>query len=303
MENFQPDTFQTLLSTEQLLTILQSYVENKGCSVQFTGGEPLLNPKIYYLIQEVKKMGAIPEVNTNGIALSEKVASRLKQSGLDLVKVSVPAFEKALYREITSVDALDKVLHNIHQAKEILDVRVNVVATKKIMQNLEDILECAQRYGIKQLLFLEYLYYPHVGTSSDFFDNYVNIEEEYGSFLRTYFKHYERYPSSNCFEWIDSYYNHKNEFTVYIKQSYSVMRIPDCYKCKKFCQEGVYELRLSTGGYLNFCNTPNKFGADCSALAKKNIDEIFRNFTQILSSADRCPNTDFRIRLKELMRQ
>jgi len=81
-------------------------------------------------------------------------------------------------------------------------------------------------------------------------------------------------------------------FEVYFKQANPVLRLPDCYKCEHFCQEGIYELRLSTGGYLNFCNSCNKFGVDISI--QKNLDNIEMIFEKYQRFFYNGINSDFK---------
>lgn len=55
----------------------------------FSGGEPLLRPDIFELIQYAKSIGLRPVLGTNGILLSTEVVKQLKQAGLAVAGISV----------------------------------------------------------------------------------------------------------------------------------------------------------------------------------------------------------------------
>jgi len=50
--------------------------------VSIAGGEPLLHPGIVQIVESVAQRGLKPIINTNGIALTEKLLGELKQAGL-----------------------------------------------------------------------------------------------------------------------------------------------------------------------------------------------------------------------------
>src|SRR5271166_2589150 len=81
MENFQPPAMGGALSTDRLLTLLGQFVANGGSVVQFTGGEPLLRADLDALVGGTRRLGGVPEINTNGVLLSEARARALRDQG------------------------------------------------------------------------------------------------------------------------------------------------------------------------------------------------------------------------------
>lgn len=298
MENFQPCNLKPLAKNE-LKDIILSYLANGGKYVQFTGGEPLLNKDLPDYIKLVQEAGGIPEVNTNGIALTKEKALQLKESGLKLIKVSIPSFEENEYKTITGVDTLGKVISNVSNALNYLSVRINVVATRDTMRNISSILDEVKKLGVNQVVLLEYLYYPHVSSKEDFIKNHVDVIKEYGDVIKKLYPIHTIYTANNLFEMIDMFSNQEGNFTVCVKQARTVMRLPECYNCPSFCQEGAYELRLSTGGYLSFCNITNSFGKLCSGRSFEELNKIFCEYQTILFNAKRCDNNEFYNRLQK----
>lgn len=289
MENFQPEhMYSKMLSTDRMLTIIKHYIDNGGTYVQFTGGEPLLRKDLEYIVEQTYKFGGIPEINTNGVALTREKALKLKEAGINIIKVSIPSFNAETYKKITGVDALDKVLKNIVNVLDIVDIRVNMVATRDSMKTIDKAINICRSLKIRELLILELLYYPHVVYGKKLFEEqYVDVMKEYGPAIEKINEAtLEPFVFNNRFEnTLHVCKSEKNKFAIYIKQANPVLRINECYKCPNFCQEGIYELRLSTGGYLSFCNISNGFGIDVSNVDDDKISSIFADYKHTLAPA------------------
>jgi MoaA/NifB/PqqE/SkfB family radical SAM enzyme len=88
-----------------------------GCRfVDFTGGEPLLNPNLPVFLKEAKQCGFITSVTTNCILFKEQAA---KLKGLvDLLHFSIDADEETLHNEIRGADCYSSVIESIPIALE-----------------------------------------------------------------------------------------------------------------------------------------------------------------------------------------
>ena len=72
MENFQPkDLDSHFISKDDILYFIERYLAKGGKQIQFTGGEPLLRGDITDIIRRIRELGGIPEINTNGVALTK----------------------------------------------------------------------------------------------------------------------------------------------------------------------------------------------------------------------------------------
>ena len=173
-------------------------------------------------------------------------------------------------------------IKNIIAAHKLIDIRINTVVSKKNDFNILNWISVCKTCGVKQLLLLEYLYYPHVQSITDFDKCYINIRKKYGDLLEKISDTDGEIIFDNIFEHIHQY--SCNDFDIFVKDSDKSLRINDCKRCSNFCQEGVYELRLSTGGYLSFCNIVNGNGTDCSKLNEAQLDEIMKNYLKIFKN-------------------
>ncbi|RLE83628.1 MAG: GTP 3',8-cyclase MoaA, partial [Thermoprotei archaeon] len=83
---------------------------------KLTGGEPLLRDDIVEVVNLLNSLQPLDlALTTNGYFLSE-YAYELKRAGLRRVNISIPSLRKEIYREITGVDGLDKVLKGVKAA-------------------------------------------------------------------------------------------------------------------------------------------------------------------------------------------
>jgi radical SAM protein with 4Fe4S-binding SPASM domain len=58
-------------------------------SVAFSGGEPFLRKDIFELFKHAKKVGLTTSVNSNGLLITEAMAERIVDSGLDMIYLSL----------------------------------------------------------------------------------------------------------------------------------------------------------------------------------------------------------------------
>ena len=170
---------QRLLTPEEIALVAKVSMEFGVKSVKLTGGEPTLRRDLLQVIRLLKEIG-IKEVSmtTNGTLLSN-LAYKLKEAGLDRVNISLHALDRGLFKEITNVDALDKVIEGIKTAINagLKPVKLNFVATKKNLSQLDKIIEFAVNIGVDELRLIEL--HP-VGLGKDAFFYHIdlkNIEE------------------------------------------------------------------------------------------------------------------------------
>lgn len=83
------------LSTEQGKTLIDQIAEAGFKIMIFSGGEPLMRPDIYELVEHAKKRGLRPVFGTNGTLITPEVARRLKEAGAAGIGISLDSVEPA----------------------------------------------------------------------------------------------------------------------------------------------------------------------------------------------------------------
>jgi len=85
-------------------------------SVYFGGiGEPLFHPKTIEWIARVKQLGVKAELITNGTILTEKIARKLIDSGLDVLWVSIDGASPETYADVRLGAELPVILKNLRR--------------------------------------------------------------------------------------------------------------------------------------------------------------------------------------------
>ena len=119
--------------------------------IRLTGGEPLVRPDLPELISQIRPLPGLEEISltTNGLLL-EMRADELKFSGVDRVNVSIDSLIPEMFRQLTGVDGLDKVLAGIEAAISagLTPVHLNMVVIRgKNDGELPALVEYARKAG------------------------------------------------------------------------------------------------------------------------------------------------------------
>jgi radical SAM protein with 4Fe4S-binding SPASM domain len=90
--------------------------EAKDClefAIPYGVGEPLLNPKIFEMIAYCKRQDVPVGISTNATVLSEKMARRLIESGLDFITFAFEGASREIYETYRKGADFDRVRNNI----------------------------------------------------------------------------------------------------------------------------------------------------------------------------------------------
>jgi cyclic pyranopterin phosphate synthase len=119
-----------LLTTEELMKVLEIGVELGIDEVRLTGGEPLLRPDIVDIVARINSLPNPPKLSltTNGIRLAE-LAQPLKDAGLERVNVSLDTLDPERFKAMTFRDRFDDVMKGLKAARdaELAPVKINTV--------------------------------------------------------------------------------------------------------------------------------------------------------------------------------
>ena len=132
-------------------------------------------------------------LTTNGYLL-EELAQDLKESGIDRINVSLHSLNRNIYKRITRVDGLEKVLRGIKLAKKLgISIKINVLVLKGINDTeVEDFIKFA-RDNMIDMQFIEYE--PLLGLSDEYhisLDFIDRILEKRAIAIRIKRRHYKK---------------------------------------------------------------------------------------------------------------
>jgi GTP 3',8-cyclase len=169
-EIFGPDypflTSEELLSFDEIERMATQFAVAGVEKIRITGGEPLLRKGLPELLKRLRTIEGIKDIalTTNGVLLP-RLATELKEAGMDRVTVSLDTLDDKLFGSINGrgvgVQPILKGIEAAHQAG--LQVKINMMVKKGI--NDQEILPMA-RFFKNTPYVLRFIEYMDVGTSN-----------------------------------------------------------------------------------------------------------------------------------------
>lgn len=141
-----------IMTTTEILRIIQIAAGLGVKKIRFTGGEPLLNRDVIKLVNGAIHTTGIESVHltTNGILLGN-MAGDLKRAGLHGINISLDTLDRDKFQRITRRDKLSRALEGLTAAKTcgIPSIKINVVALRGFNDDeLADFVNLTQDYPL-----------------------------------------------------------------------------------------------------------------------------------------------------------
>lgn len=135
------------MSIEKFRSIIDEGSANGLCAINLNNfGESFMNKNLFQMISYAKEKGIIDVmVHTNGTIMSEKIARKTIDSGLDKLVFSIDSIEKETYENIRVGARYEKVMRNVRlfakvrreMKKNTPEIRISMVRMKENENELE----------------------------------------------------------------------------------------------------------------------------------------------------------------------
>jgi molybdenum cofactor biosynthesis enzyme MoaA len=258
-----------------------SYLTTCGIKgVRLTGGEPLLYPDLFILVDLLMQNG-LNDISlvTNGNLLNYDNVKRIKKSGIKRVTVSLDTVDREIYAEMVGHDCLIDVLSGIDEMiKNDILLQINSVISKMNIGLVEDLIEYAKikRVDIKLLDLV-------VTVDNHLMHEYVPLNTLRESLKLAAKYSYCENTVGNLGTPMDIYqFDHMRVITKdnTLGTCYSDM----CTSCGLYpCQSGVVSLILTHDGILKHCNQSSKLVLDLSWILEESSKKDHTEEKQRLS--------------------
>jgi GTP 3',8-cyclase len=151
---------ETLLSFEEIGTIVDAFTSVGVDRVRLTGGEPLLRRDLTSLVASLAARDAVRDLalTTNGVLLAAQ-AEALREAGLHRITVSLDTLDRRRFRDLTRFDSHGAVLAGIDAAAAagFESLKIDTVVIRGINDDeLTAIVEYGRRVGA-EVRFIEYM--------------------------------------------------------------------------------------------------------------------------------------------------
>ena len=155
-----------MLSYEEIEYLCEIFVSLGIEKIRLTGGEPMLRRDIETIIGKLAQLKVRESdrtlrdlaLTTNGYYLPDRAQS-LKNAGLDRITISLDSLKRDVFKQMTGVDVLDKVLAGIQAAKEaqLYPIKINAVIVRGHNDDeLVDFAAFAREHDLK-MRFIEFM--------------------------------------------------------------------------------------------------------------------------------------------------
>lgn len=178
-----------MLSYEEIEYVCEIFVELGIEKIRLTGGEPMMRQDIEVIIRKLAKLKSPPmsdklqfvdeasekglraesdklkfvglkdlALTTNGYFLPDR-AQGLKDAGLDRITISLDSLKRDVFKQMTGVDVLDRVLAGIEAAKNagLQPIKINAVIVRGHNEDeVADFAAFAREHDVK-MRFIEFM--------------------------------------------------------------------------------------------------------------------------------------------------
>ena len=151
-----------MLSYEEIEYVCNIFVELGIQKIRLTGGEPMMRrdiEQIIFKLAQLKEKGLHDlALTTNGYFLPHR-AHGLKEAGLDRITISLDSLKRDVFKQMTGVDVLDRVLQGIEAAKSagLQPIKINAVIVRGHNEDeVADFAGFAREHNV-QMRFIEFM--------------------------------------------------------------------------------------------------------------------------------------------------
>jgi len=137
-----------------------------GSAIQLVGGEPLLYPKLFQLLELAKKNNLICSITTNGVLL-KKYSKDIIDSGLEFLAVSLDSGDSSVHDVIRGVPGtFDRVIEGVDsilslRGKSLFPrIHLRTVISKDSLETFDNVLSIAGKMGIDDWSASQFFFYP-----------------------------------------------------------------------------------------------------------------------------------------------
>jgi SynChlorMet cassette radical SAM/SPASM protein ScmE len=149
------DALDAELNTGEWLDLIHRLSELKVFQVTITGGEPLVRPDWYQLMEELDQHRIVSRLNTNATLVDDAVAARLAGLRfLKMVTVSLDGSSPAVHDRLRGPGAFGRAVRGIEALlSRDLNVDLSAVVTQLNRHDLEEMVRLAQQLGVQSISF------------------------------------------------------------------------------------------------------------------------------------------------------
>jgi radical SAM protein with 4Fe4S-binding SPASM domain len=146
------------VTTEKAKAVLDDLAGFGVPSVLFSGGEPLIRPDLFELIQYAGQVGLRTVISTNGTLITAAVAKRIMDCGVSYVGISLDGIGQINDKFRGVNGAFDKAVEGIRNCMAVgIRVGLRLTLTKRNVQDLEGLFGFFEAEAVERACFYHFV--------------------------------------------------------------------------------------------------------------------------------------------------
>jgi len=187
------------LDPAQVFAVLDQLMDHEVPYLSFSGGEPMLHPQFFRMVEHVCLRGAQLKIETNGHYLSVENCERMKELGVKAVQVSLDGASAATFNRMRVRGNFDSTVDGLRNLRAAgVPVEINFSPARFNVHEIGTIVDLAYELGAYSFYTGRTMYtgnavkaWRHLELSDTQYDAFFDVlrekTEEYRGRMRVYF--------------------------------------------------------------------------------------------------------------------
>jgi len=159
-ENAGPKPALDELTTEEAKHAIDEFANAGVVALSFSGGEPLVRKDFFEVAKYAAEKGFYVSVASNGTLITEKIAQKMKEAGVQYIEISLDGFEKTHDEFRGILGAWKRAVEGIKNCVEAgLDTCVATTATRYNLKEIPKLVEFIEK-GLHAKRFIAFNFIP-----------------------------------------------------------------------------------------------------------------------------------------------
>jgi MoaA/NifB/PqqE/SkfB family radical SAM enzyme len=140
--------FKDEINKEQVFDVLKQLMDAQVPYMSFSGGEPMVHPHFFEMVEFVTKRGTQLKIETNGHLITPDAAKRMKDLGVKAVQVSMDGATPETFNRLRVHGNFDKMIEGVKNLREAgVPIEINYSPTKFNTHEISKAVDLASELG------------------------------------------------------------------------------------------------------------------------------------------------------------
>ncbi len=138
-----------MIEFNKLKKLLLTFKENNVFMIAFTGGDPMLHPEIFEILNYTRNLGMLPLLGISGTDISYDIAKKIYESGVRCVQVGLNGSNAKLNDYYRGKGNFEEVMSSVNNLKKAnINVNLAFCLDRHNLFDLKNMLELANSLNI-----------------------------------------------------------------------------------------------------------------------------------------------------------